>query len=180
MNSARPPAQHPVRIPPAGGRALGCLQPVQENQLVDLPGLPTATGFLAQNRNVGIPAGQGITPCGRASAPHPARPVEIGPQQRERQSRCPLPSPGRVRARDATTWSRMARCAARPSGAVIEITQVHDVEMHCTAIPSCASCLSDHTSAEGNAMPGGEIVTVPCLSDNYAYSCMTSRTARPP
>ncbi len=155
---------------------LACLQPMQQHQSVRLTVGKRPERLFAQDARVSPIAGPGHDPlrC-RHQADNARRPVEIPVQEGCRETEPhdrlsiqigpELTNPG---------TDRPFRRAAQ-SRSVVKVSEFKDVEMHCYRPPDRQQSGSNITCTEGNSMPL-DIVTVPCLADNYAFLVHSSRT----
>src|SRR6056297_2706102 len=125
--------------------------------------------LFAEDRDIGHALRPADHPLRAGHEPHHAPRIgEIGTQERHSEAkprdRLPLrlgPEGGKLSAQ------RLLHRAAQ-GAAVIEISQVLHVQMHCRASRYRSLLIVAPTGYRENTMTL-QIVTIPCLSDNYAY-----------
>ena len=136
-------------------RVLGGLEPVQQDQLVDMAGFQRPLRFLAEHRYVGHPRGPGHHALGAGHQPdHPLRIRQVGPQQRYRKAEtghglalCLGPEPQHFAPDMGLRRTAQGR-------AVIEIAQVLYVQVHCKS-PLSGFPWGHHNNEEANCHAPG-------------------------
>ena len=142
---------------------------MEDDEAIDHAGLDRPLRLFAKDRDVVHAGGPGHHPLRSGHQPdHTARRLEIGPQKRHREAeaRDRLSLGGRPEGRDLVADRLLGHAAELR--AVIEVPQVENVEMHCARGRPWAKSGASIRKRTRIAMPL-EIVTVPCLKDNYAF-----------
>lgn len=143
-------------------------QPVHQDQSIHQAGRDRPMGLFAQDGDVLFACRPGHDTLGpRHQTDHPASCCQIGTQKWYSKTEA---CDGRCRLRRPEAYHLIPDCPLRHAAklrAIIEIAQVQHIKVHCSqALSSRWLSIIPADWAKTMAL---ELMTIPCLSDNYAY-----------